>query len=205
MAGMRWGDIKSRLEEAPRRIEQPATTPFDDPGHNQQFAAKTLKREVEEIERGPGYRIIRTGDGHRGWIMLYNEAEKKADYTIQYLTRQWPFLNSRTVTQVITWRDATSPFAANITKHIFYDVLLDRYPAIMSDLVQTPQGNDFWRRRMLDASQKGLRVGVVQVNQRTVDWFDPSAGLSLGQWLGPPSKTYDSAKHYEMIRYLIMK
>jgi hypothetical protein len=202
---MRWAEIKTGLIESPRRIEQPASTPFDEIDLNQQFAAKTLKREVEEIEKGTGYRIIRTCDGHRGWIMLYNEKEKKADYAIQYLTRQWPFLNSRTVTQIITWRDATSLFAANITKHIFYDILLDRYPAIMSDLVQTPQGNDFWRRRMLDASQKGLRVGVVKVNKKSVDWFDPKAGLSLGQWLGPPSKTYDPAKHFEMIRYIIMK
>lgn len=202
---MRWTDIKSKLDESPRAIPQPASTPFDDLAYNQEFAAKTLARQSEVIEQSPDFRIIRTGDGHRGWIMLYNEQEKKADYVVQYATRRWPFLNTRTITQVVIWRDLLSQHTRGLTRRMFFDHLLGRYGAIMSDLVQTPQGNDFWRARIADAAAMGFRVGIVHLNQKSVDWFNPTMGQALRQWLGASIATYDTPHHFEAIRYLIIK
>jgi hypothetical protein len=198
--GMKWTDIKSRLDENPRSIPQPKATRYDDPVYNKRFAADKLARQTEVIEQRPDSRIIRTGDGHRGWIMLYNDAQQTADYVVQYATRRWPFLNSRTVTQVEIWRDPTSPFAAGVTKRMFFDYLLARYGAIMSDRVQTPQGHDFWQTRLRDAVQLGLHAGVVGLNEKQVRWFDPAAGQTLAQWL---AATYGPKHHFEAIRYLI--
>lgn len=200
---MRWIDIAGELDESPRAIPQPRSTRFDDPVANQAFAARTLRRQTEVIEQTPDYRIIRTGDGHRGWIMLYNEHQHSADYVVQYATKNWPFLTSRTVTQVIIWRDPSSLYARNLTRRMFFDYLLTRYGAIMSDLEQTPQGNDFWRARMADAAGMGFHVGIVKLNQKDVSWFDPAAGQSTGQWLRAQN-TYGTQKHFEAIRYLIM-
>ena len=72
---------------------------------------------------------------------------------------------------------------------------LDESPragVIMSDLEQTPQGNDFWRARFSDAAAMGLRVGVVKFSQKDVRWFDPAA--AIGQWLRAPLVHTDVAR-----------
>jgi hypothetical protein len=189
---MQWSDVSRELDESPRAIPQPRLTPFDDATANRKFAAKTLAREVEVIESTPDYRIVRTGDGHRGWLMLYNEQQHTADYVVQYASRRWPFLNTRTITQVIIWRDLLSQHTRGLTRRMFFDYLLDRHGAIMSDLEQTPQGNDFWRARIADAVAMKLRVGIVYMKQKRVDWFDPTAGQSVRQWLGSPQETFDT-------------
>jgi hypothetical protein len=202
---VRWAGISHEIDESPRAIPQPASTSFDDENYNKMFAARILARKSETIEQNPNFQIIRTGDGNRGWIMLYNEQQKSADYVVQYATRRWPFLNTRTITQVIIWRDLYSPYARGLTRRMFFDHLLSRYGAVMSDLAQTPQGNEFWRARMADAATLGLRVGIVQLNQKTVDWFDPAAGQTVRRWLGSARRTYDTAQQFDAIRYLIMK
>jgi hypothetical protein len=198
---MRWSEI---IQEAPRAIDQPTAVDYDDPDYNRAFAAKTLAKQAEIIEQTVDYRIIRTGDGHRGWIMLYDKKTKKADYVVQYETRKWPFLKARTVTQIIAWRDPISQHARGLTRRMFFDFLLNRYGTIMSDLVQTPQGNDFWRARLSDAAHLGHRVGIVKLNSKSVSWFNANT-TSFDDWLGVRAKTYDTPKHFEAIRYLISK
>lgn len=202
---MRYGDIFATsmgqlILEAPEAIG-PTEFNLDDRVINRTFAAKQMKRVTEVIEDNADYQLARTGDGQNGWILLFNKHDQTADYVVQYRTRRWKLLPP-TVTQCVLWRSAGSIYARGITVRIFFDYLLHQHPAIMSDRLQTDAGNRFWLDRMADAISRKLRVGVVELNRRTINWFDPTSGQSFRDWLDDQN-TYGPGARYQAIRYLI--
>jgi len=110
---------------------------------NQPHAAALLPRVTEIIEETPDYKIFRTGDDYNGWIVLYNKQDKTLDYAIKILVKNWKWANLKTVTQCVLWRNANSPFIRGLTVRMFFDYLLKKYSAIMSDSLQTIDGRDF--------------------------------------------------------------
>lgn len=188
--------------EAPQSIG-PTEFNLDDRAINRAFAAKQMRRVTEVIEDTPDYQLARTGDGRHGWILLYNKHDKTADYVVQYETRNWNLLPP-TVTQCVLWRDAGSAFVRGITVRVFFDYLLQHHPAIMSDRLQTQDGNRFWITRMVDAIARNFRVGVVDLPRRKINWFDPSAGIPFRDWLDD-QKTYGPAALLQGVRYLIAR
>jgi hypothetical protein len=185
-------------------LRQVASTTFglDDPAINRAFLACNLPRRVETIEQTADYEIVRTGDGHRGWIFLHNISDNTVDYVVQYHTKNWPWLGNRSVSQLVLWRDVASPFTAHITERMFFDYLLPRYHLIMSDKLQTSAGRDFWSGRMRDAAAKHYKVGVAYLNQKHVEWFDPARDGSFRSWLRAQD-TFGPDRKHEAIRYVI--
>jgi hypothetical protein len=189
-----------KLTEAPQRIE-PTDFDLDDPAVNHAFAAEQLAKRMETIEQTADSIIFRTGDGERGWIMLYNNADQSADYVVQYRTRNWNWMN-KSVTQCVLWRNAASPYVGGLTERIFFGHLLSTYQTIMSDYRQTPSGHDFWIARMKQAISRGHGVGVANTNHHTVAWFDPAAGRTFLAWLRQQDAYGPTAK-YQSLRYVI--
>ena len=188
------------LTEAPQRVA-PTTFDLDNPGTNQQHAHRLMPKITEPIDETQDYTIFRTGDGHHGWVALYNKHTDRLDYTIQYQARNWNWLG-QTVTQCILWRDPSSPYVRGLTIKMFFDYLLKRYPAIMSDRQQTTQGNDFWQARMTDAVMRHHRVGIADMNARRMNWYDPATDGDYQTWFRS-QHTYDDPHRFQAIRYVI--
>jgi hypothetical protein len=73
----------------------------------------------------------------------------------------------------------------------------------MNDGEQTPSGSDFWVRRMADASAKNLRVGIANVAQKTIIWFDPIASnKTFKEWF-EGFEPVGTQQKFEAIRYVI--
>lgn len=188
------------LREAPQAID-PTQFGLDDPAYNHQFAARLMKRVAEIIDDTPDSQLIRTGNLMNGWIMMYDKQDQSAVYAIQYQTRHWRLLPT-TVTQCVLWRKRGSVLVRDITRRVFFDYLLKKFPAIMSDALQTSDGNGFWIDRMGEAVARGLRVGIVTVPHRQIDWLDPGQE-NLHSWLAR-HRTYGPESKLQGIRYIIL-
>lgn len=170
-----------------------------DPITNKKMARDLLKKKIEVIEDSVDYEIFRNGDERNGNIALYNKQEKILDYLIHYTTNNYSQIWS-TVTQLKLWRRRGSPYVQGVTKKIFFNYLLQRYPAIMSDGQQTDDGRNFWMDRMAEATTLGYRVALVNLNHRQVLWYDPTE--SFLNWM-QKNQGWGSEESYMALRYLI--
>ena len=57
--------------------------------------------------------------------------------------------------QVLVWRNQGAPEAAGFAQHVFFDMLLPRYKALISDVMQTRNGQSFWQYALQHALRKG--------------------------------------------------
>lgn len=181
---------------------EPPTFGLDDLATNRAFLARNLPRRSETIEQTPDYEIVRTGDGHRGWIFLHNFQNRSVDYVVQYHTKNWPWLSNRSVSQLVLWRDAGSPYVGGLTNRMFFDYLLPKYHLIMSDKLQTLAGRDFWGVRMREAAKRHLKVGVAYLNQKHVAWYDPSRNGQFQSWIQAQA-TFGPERKHKAIRFVI--
>ena len=179
---------------------------LDDLSFNKSFTQKLMKKITETIEDNSDYKVYRTGDGNEGWIFLYNIIRKTSDYVVQYKVRKWNWLE-KTVTQCIIWRDNTSNLANDITTRILFGYLLQNYPAIMSDRLQTKNGNDFWMRQMARAISRNYRVGIANCNRHDVDWYDSAQDGLFQDWIKSQDtfgiRRYPDDLDYQALRYVI--
>lgn len=82
------------------------------------------------------------------------------------------------------------------------DILLDKWPTIMSDSLQTDEGFEFWGRRMKEANERGLKVGYADFNDKSVEWFEGPE--TFNQWM-LDIDLFGSEEKYQAIRMLISK
>lgn len=190
------------VTDVPRQID-PTKFQLDDLAINRALVARQASRVTEVIEQSADYRIVRTGDGNHGWIFLDNIANQTADYVVQYAARRWNWL-PLTVTQCLLWRNPGSRFVRHLTARMFFDYLLIRFPAVLSDRLQTENGHDFWIMRLVDAIGLNHRVGIVNMSQHQVTWFDPATDGDFDLWRRQQD-TFGRAERYQAIRYLITK
>jgi hypothetical protein len=191
----------TELYESPESVD---ATQFnlDDVAFNRQFAANKVPKAVEVIEDTAEYKMLRTGDGNAGWIFLYNLGRKTVDYVIQYKTRYWKWLDSKSVTQCVLWRDDASPLVRNATTRMFFGYLLRNYSTIISDRLQTDQGHRFWVSRMADAVTRNYPVGVADLNRQKVNWFVPAVDGDFQDWIRL-QQAFGKGEKYQALRYVI--
>ncbi len=181
----------------------PTNFRLNDTSFNLQFSKRQLRRKVESLEDTQDYEIFRTGDGQRGWVLLYNKSEQKTDFALIYRTIHKNWLPPA-VTSNIIWSDATSPYTSKLAGRMFFEFLVGRYKTILSDGLQTPNGKRFWQRQMTDAAQKGFRIGLVNFNSRKVDWYVPTTG-SFQRWLSQIDMVaYGDADKFRGLRFEII-
>lgn len=187
------------LFESPDKIP-PVNFPIEnDDVANRAFAKRIMRRVAEVIEETPDYKIVRTGDGENGWIILFNIKKETADYVVRYKAENRPWMN-RTVTQCIIWRQQGSIFVQGLTQRMFFDYLLPRYKTIISDKEQTDFGHRFWVDRMAQANARGLFVGIVDVMRHTIIWYD--SAVDMKDWING-NNIWQSGRKYKDLRYII--
>ena len=109
------------------------------------------------------------------------------------------------ITQSKVWRSNYSPLV-NIVSKIF-EILLNHNKIICSDSEQTENGRDFWLRRMSDAANNNLFVGLLEedMNEDTIEWFDPKE-QSYIKWIKLHSDKWNSTDiDHTRFRFVISK
>jgi hypothetical protein len=104
-------------------------------------------------------------------------------------------LSDQSVTQVEVWRSAGSFVRPQITKHVFFDILLKRYKYVVSDKSQTERGRDFWFARLSEADDLGHKVGIIlddNVTWKGDEAFGPWMRLAATEAWGKENVHYDT-------------
>ena len=73
------------------------------------------------------------------------------------------------VTQVSVWRATSDTQTINMPTKVF-DFILAKFGSIISDDIHTPQGKEFWKKRLLSAGEKSLPIGIINEETNSVDW-----------------------------------
>lgn len=199
---MRYNEFTNKgLFESPQIVN---STEFnlDNEESNSTFALKLLKKIKEVIIDEPKYQVVKTGDDRNGYIALITKDDKPLiNYIIKFQTSNIKGIG-HAVTQVILWRKLGGTGTSNITKKIFFDYLLTKYPAIMSDGQQTERGKEFWIGRMVDAITINLKVGLLDKNTKNLTWYDNSKYKDINDWLKDYNGWGEKGFH-QSLRYII--
>lgn len=114
----------------------------------------------------PGYRLVRvdgrsTGENETFELALLCDATKEVAYYNRVIVTSICDLNAKPATQSLVWRNpdirhksATRDLASNI----FFEYILPRYDAILSDGNQTSGGQFFWETQITSAMQMGHHI-----------------------------------------------
>ncbi len=103
-------------------------------------------------------------------------------------------------TQIKVWA-TIAPGMVGIAADIFFNTMLAEYDTMVSDRVQTDDGRKFWLRRMAEALQKGMYIGLL--DHGTTIAYDPK--ISWNQWLAQVDGWGKNPEHHERLFYITKK
>ena len=75
-------------------------------------------------------------------------------------------LNKPTCGQVSVWRNKLSPDTVGLPKWVSEKLLYSKYGCIISDKVQSEDGENFWIHRIVDALKSGKSVSVLDIDEK---------------------------------------
>ncbi len=109
---------------------------------------------VEEFNQSPVYHM---GDLSNGYYILVVKGE------VAYFVRYKRIKHNKLTLgrQILVWRDKSVAQAAGFASHIFFDVLLPSFGALVADQIQTNRGMEFWQYAAQQAFKKDLFVYVL--------------------------------------------
>jgi hypothetical protein len=84
-------------------------------------------------------------------------------YFVEFSSRYRLFLGKKCIQQILVWRDRTIRHTQNLATEVFFNVLLGKSGAIITDYQQSPDGEAFWDNRIVDALAKGLHLYFVDI------------------------------------------
>lgn len=118
---------------------------------------------------------------HEGSIALVRKHDPKIFFFAKFEVVTLP-MTGTTVTQVQVWRDrrSTEFFPQSITHFVFFEVLLPRFGAVMSDTLHTTAGMNFWTGVLSTAKGYGLKIAMADFASGQVHEFD---GGDLDAWI----------------------
>lgn len=104
------------------------------------------------------------------------------------------------VTQINVWRNKFSTDLEGVAKHIFWEKLLPIHNLMVTDARQTADGRTFWDNRIGEAFKLDLKVGLWNLNHKTVLWFD-----DIDHYQDKTDNYYDSPVSFQAYRVIIQK
>jgi hypothetical protein len=79
-------------------------------------------------------------------------------YYVQWSEIFHKLVGHRAITQVAVWADPVDPRSTGAAARIFWEYLLPIHRVLMTDALQTPDGQRFWRNRVSEAFDHHLHV-----------------------------------------------
>lgn len=118
------------------------------------------------------------GDGEKkSYIILADEYGEVA-YFVRY--RRVSHNGFRLGRQVLLLRNSRSPAAGGFAQHVFFDILLPKYTALISDQEQTNKGQQFWLNAMQSAWARNLYVYFLDRRSRQTELHEIQDAVDLG-------------------------
>lgn len=120
-----------------------------------QWLRKKNKQPLESFENG----MYTLYEMPRSYILVNNK-DPNAPFMVYMMQYQVNFHNRAwgpAAQQVAVWRDPFEKISRGVTERIFFDYLLQNYHTVITDSMQTPDGERFWEYRIGDAFD---RTGV---------------------------------------------
>jgi hypothetical protein len=176
---------------------------LSDERKNAKKAIILLGKKKESLEETPTHDFFRTGDWESGgYLVLYNKEWKLISYLVKFEVHNGVMNFRRLVTQVAVWQSLTDPASKGRAEKVFFEILLPKYKAIMSDKLQTPRGRDFWIRNMALADSRGYQIAFVDQDKRTIEIYQKNT--TINRWIQNMNTWGTHVKH-EGEKFLIFK
>lgn len=120
-------------------------------------------------------------------------------YFMEYTTTQRGVFG-KSATQIKVWA-TIAPGMVGIAADIFFNVMLAEFDSMISDRIQTDDGRRFWLRRMAEAIQKGMHVGLLDHGMPMP--YDAQIGFQ--PWLAKVDGWGQNPEHHERLFYISKK
>jgi hypothetical protein len=174
--------------------------PIADEEVNRATLAKLLPNATE-LETIEGNKLYREGTAYDGCLFLQQEGF--ISYYMEYLVHSAHFNEVHSVTQTSVWRSLSPANPENIASYVMFKYLVPKYPAVMSDKIQTERGRDFWVSIMSKALKKNLVVELVALHKNLV--IPITSDAELRQFTRGDLNAWGKGLQYEQLRFLIRK
>jgi hypothetical protein len=148
---------------------------------------------LRQNQFGTFYRLTRRNGGE---FALIAADTGMIVYYMQYETAQRAGLG-RCATQVKVWM-TIAPGSIGIATEVFFRIMLTDFDSMVSDHIQTDDGRQFWLRRMAEAIQKDMRVGLL--DHGTPIEYDSRIGWS--SWLAKVDGWGKLPEHHERLFFI---
>ena len=159
-----------------------------------------LTRNGQLINKTSSHEIVLTGNWQKGELGRIDTRSHKLDYYVAYETKTYGFLG-KTVTQIAVWKPETS-LDRTVASDIFFNYLLKHFPSVISDQKQTDHGRRFWIARMKEATQRGMTVGLVNMNDKSYELFDKSK-MSFDDWIEKQDSAWSPLARSTAMRFFV--
>lgn len=158
--------IKLKLNKIAKLLENPQQIP---PTHftlgteadNIKHGKKLMRdRRKMAIEHMGGFTLW---EFPRGYALINDETSYVA-YYMKYDISHWNFFGRRpAASQVAVWRDPRIDYTRNLSAKIFFDHLLYNWHTVITDALQTGDGERFWKIRIAESLSRGLDTYFVSL------------------------------------------
>lgn len=147
---------------------------------NRNFLENTLRKKssakkvgsIKLLKKDTVLPVYQTGgDSDEGYY--WAEHENSIVWLVKYRKwrRNWFPDGSKLLTQVALWRDdETALLPHDFAAKMFFGFILKRHGMVMSDKEQTERGARFWKRRLVEALEKGLHVAFVDLSNQQLQF-----------------------------------
>ena len=119
---------------------------------------KIRSTKVKEAGRFCGQPYFITGDDQSGYVTLSDESKLQILYFVSF--KKVKIRNLLFARQVFVWNSEEFE-SAGFPQQVFFDILLPKFGACISDTQQTRAGRGFWRYALLTAFQREMFVYAV--------------------------------------------
>lgn len=158
---------------------------LSDPDKNRQLYLDIVESEFSDISNQlgrnlpPGYRCLRqetpprVGPDLPGFnIALVNDVSKTVIYYNSVVVMNISDLNVKPACQSLIWRSRSErhrPVLHDFARDVFFNYILPRYVAIVSDSNQSLGGRFFWEGQVQAAMAKDKHVYYYKMNQAQIE------------------------------------
>lgn len=194
--------LQTHCVEAMPRLISDQYWPIADAEVNKDTLAKLLP-VATELETRNGFKLYREGTAYDGSYFLVKPDGSSIVYYMEYLVHAAHFSGLHSVTQTSIWRKIGAGVPRGLASNVLFKYLVPRYPAVMSDKIQTTRGRDFWVEIMQEALAKNLTVELVDIIKNEV--FPVKTEHDLDMWQQDKTPAWGWGERYEQLRFVIRK
>lgn len=148
--------LQDLLFEMPKLIN---ATEFnlDRPAVNRRLAYD-MKMNGEKLEDIVGVGVLYKNGSKIALVVQDEGVPTHLIYFVQWKEVFHNFVGHIASSQIAVWADSVDPRSTGIAKKIFWEQLLPIHGVLITDALQTPDGQRFWRNRLSEAFENKLNV-----------------------------------------------